>query len=239
MTTVVQRYIRFSALAAAGVLLLTPAIAQNDPRDPYENFNRAMFSFNEGLDKAVMKPVATAYEAVLPTPVRASVSNFYGNIADVFIAVNNLLQGKPADAIGDAARVIFNSTMGLFGLIDIASAMGIEKHDEDFGQTLGRWGAEPGPYLVLPGYGPRNIRDGFGLVLDVVTDPLGKITPVSTRNTLVGVRFINQRADLLAADKIIEEAAIDKYAYLRDAYLQRRRSLVYDGRSPREDDDDE
>lgn len=229
---------RAGTLAAAGVLLLAGPASAADARDPLEGFNRAMFSFNEGLDKAVIKPLARGYVAVLPGPVRTGIGNVYSNVGDVFIAVNNVLQGKPADAVGDTARFVFNSTMGLFGLIDIATAMGLEKHNEDFGQTLGRWGVGPGPYLVLPVYGPRDVRDGIGLAVEVAADPVGRIAHVPTRNTAVAVRLINDRAELLPADEIIEEAALDKYAYLRDAYLQRRLNLIYDGRPPREPEDE-
>lgn len=209
-----------------------------DARDPAEGFNRAVFAFNEGLDAAVLRPVAVGYDAVLPTPVRSGVSNVYDNLADLFIAANNLLQGKPADAVNDAARFVFNSTFGILGIFDVATEMGLEKHEEDFGQTFGRWGVGPGPYLMLPLLGPRDARDAAGLVLDSLVDPVGNVGHVPTRNTLSAVRLVNTRATLLPADKIIEAAALDKYSYLRDAYLQRRRSLVFDGRPPREPDEE-
>ena len=215
-----------------------PVLAAGDPRDPFEGFNRAVFAFNEGLDKAIVKPLARGYDAVLPGPVRTGVSNFYGNIADLFISVNGLLQAKPADAVGDAARFVFNSTFGIAGIFDVATEMGIEKHDEDFGQTFGRWGAGPGPYLVLPLYGPRNVRDAAGLAVDAFADPVGNLDHVATRNALTALRLVNQRANLLPADRIIEDAALDKYSYVRDAYLQYRQSAVYDGRPPREPDDE-
>jgi phospholipid-binding lipoprotein MlaA len=212
------------------------ATTSGDVRDPAEGFNRAVFAFNEGLDTAIIKPVAQGYEAVLPTLARTGVSNFLGNISDLFIGVNNLLQGKPADAVGDVARFMFNSLFGVFGIFDVASDMGLEKHDEDFGQTFGRWGMGTGAYLVLPVFGPRDVRDAAGLVLDLSADPVGNLNNIPTRNSLSALRLINERAALLPADKIIEEAALDKYSYLRDAYLQRRRSLVYDGHPPREPD---
>jgi phospholipid-binding lipoprotein MlaA len=224
------------ALAAAG--LLGGCATAGDARDPIEGFNRAVFAFNDGVDTALIRPVAKGYETVLPVPVRAGVSNFFGNLADPVIAVNSLLQGKPADAVGDAARFIFNSTFGMLGMFDVATDMGLEKHDEDFGQTFGRWGAEPGAYLVVPIYGPRDIRDAAGLALNVMADPVGNVGHVPTRNTLTAVRLVSDRAELLPADKIIEEAALDKYSYMRDAYLQHRRSQVFDGRPPREPDAD-
>lgn len=231
----VGRRVRTAILAVAAAGLVGGcATTSGDVRDPAEGFNRAVFAFNEGLDTAVIKPVAKGYEAVLPTLARTGVSNFLGNISDLFIAVNNLLQGKPADAVGDVARFMFNSTFGIFGIFDIASDMGLEKHEEDFGQTFGRWGMDTGAYLVLPVFGPRDVRDAAGLVLDLAVDPVGNLDHIPTRNSLSALRLINERAALLPADKIIEEAALDKYSYLRDAYLQRRRSLVYDGRPPRE-----
>jgi phospholipid-binding lipoprotein MlaA len=225
-------------ILALGTGLACGNAVADDERDPFEGFNRAVFAFNDGLDKVLIKPVARGYEAVLPGLVRNGVSNVYGNIADLMISVNSLLQGKPADAVGDAARFAFNSSFGIFGVFDVATEMGIEKHEEDFGQTFGRWGAGTGPYLVLPVYGPRNVRDAIGMVLDSATDPVGGINHVPTRNSMTAIRLINERANLLPADKIIEEAALDKYSYIRDAYLQRRRSLVYDGRPPREPEDE-
>lgn len=227
-------------LAGATVVALSGCATSGaqDPRDPAEGFNRAVFAFNEGLDAAVLRPVAVGYDAVLPTPVRSGVSNVYDNLADLFIAANNLLQGKPADAVNDAARFVFNSTFGILGIFDVATEMGLEKHEEDFGQTFGRWGVGPGPYLMLPLLGPRDARDAAGLVLDSLVDPVGNVGHVPTRNTLSAVRLVNTRATLLPADKIIEAAALDKYSYLRDAYLQRRRSLVFDGRPPREPDEE-
>ena len=178
--------------------------------------------------------MAQGYEVVLPSPLRTGVSNFFGNIDDVFIAVNNLLQGKVSEALSDAGRVFINSTVGLLGVIDVASEAGLEKHDEDFGQTFGRWGVGDGAYLVLPLFGPRTLRDTFGLVLDVQTDPVSQQHDVSSRNTLTATRGISERARLLSADKIVEEAALDRYAYIRDAYLQLRRSKIFDGNPPRE-----
>jgi phospholipid-binding lipoprotein MlaA len=168
--------------------------------------------------------------------VRTGVSNFFGNIDDVFIAVNNLLQGKVTEAAGDVSRVFLNSTIGVLGIFDVASEAGIEKHDEDFGQTFGRWGAGDGAYLVLPIIGPSTVRDGFGEILDIKADPITRMNDVAVRNTMGATRGIDQRSRLLPTDKIVEEAALDRYAYIRDAYLQRRRSKIYDGDPPRESD---
>lgn len=228
------RNIATLALAAAMAGLLGGCATSGNPRDPIEGFNRAMFSFNEGLDKVIIKPVAQGYEAVLPEIGRTGVSNFFSNISDVFIAVNNLLQGKLAEAVSDVGRVLINSTIGILGLIDVASDAGLEKHNEDFGQTFGRWGVGDGAYVVLPVFGPRTARDTVGLAVDLYADPVGHIDHIRTRNSLIVLRAISDRAELLKIDKIIEEAALDKYSYVRDAYLQRRRSLIHDGNPPRE-----
>ncbi len=223
-----------AAMAMAG--LLGGCATSGNPKDPIEGFNRAMFAFNEGLDTVLIKPVAQGYDAVLPTPVRTGVTNFFGNIADLFIGVNNLLQGKPDQAVSDIGRVLINSTVGILGIFDVATEAGLEKHEEDFGQTFGRWGVGNGAYVVIPVFGPRTVRDTAGLVLDVAVDPVGNVDHVATRNSLAALRLIDTRADLLPADKVIEEAALDKYAYVRDGYLQRRRNLVHDGNAPREQD---
>ncbi len=230
----VMRSVRVMLVCAVAVVAGAGCATSGNPKDPIEGFNRAMFAFNEGLDSAVIKPVATGYDAVLPVPVQTGVTNFFANIADLFIAVNNLLQGKVGDGVSDLGRVAVNSTIGILGLIDVASEMGMEKHNEDFGQTFGRWGVGEGAYVVLPIFGSRNVRDTVGLVLDVKTDPVANVDRVRTRNALLVLRAVNDRANLLPADKVIEEAALDKYAYLRSAYQQRRRNLVHDGNPPRE-----
>jgi phospholipid-binding lipoprotein MlaA len=204
-----------------------------DGRDPFEGFNRAMYSFNDGFDNAIGKPVATAYRDTLPSPIRTWVRNFFANIADLWIGANNLLQGKPLDAATDWARFAFNSTFGVFGLNDVASDFGLEKHDEDFGQTFGRWGADDGAYVVWPFLGSSSVRDSAGLVFDIGLDPVLQHKPVRVRNAMTVVRATSKRADLLDASRILEEAALDKYVFLRDAYLQRRRNQVYDGNPPR------
>jgi phospholipid-binding lipoprotein MlaA len=209
------------------------ATVGSDPRDPHEGFNRAMYSFNEGFDQAIGKPIATAYRDTLPDPIRTWVRNFFANIGDLWIGANNLLQGKPLDAFTDWARFAFNSTLGVFGINDVASSMGIEKHDEDFGQTLGRWGLDDGAYLVWPFLGSSSTRDTVGLVPDIYFDPVRKHEPHGVRGFMTVTRAIGKRADLLDASRILEEAALDKYVFQRDAYLQRRRSQVYDGNPPR------
>jgi phospholipid-binding lipoprotein MlaA len=222
-------------LLALAILAGGCASVQNpDPRDPLESMNRAVYKFNDGFDRAIAKPVATAYKDVLPNPVRNGVRNFFSNIADLFIGVNNLLQGKPEEALTDWMRFAVNTTFGVVGIADWATDMGLEKHDEDFGQTFGRWGAGSGPYIVLPFLGPSDARDSVGTVFDLHFDPVGNHYPVDERNTAIALRLTSQRADLLDAGRLLEQAALDKYLFLRDAYLQRRRSLIYDGRPPRE-----
>ena len=235
MTTIFFRQIGKMAFIAATAGLLGGCATSGNPKDPIEGFNRAMFGFNEGLDKVIIKPVATGYEAVLPSPIQTGVANFFSNIADLMIGVNNLLQGKPAQAASDAGRVLVNTTMGFLGIIDVASSMGMEKHEEDVGQTFGRWGLTDGAYVVLPFFGPRTARDTIGLAFDVYTDPVSHVDHIPTRNVLLATRVISDRAEFLKADKIIEEAALDKYSYVRDAYLQRRLSLIHDGNPPKFD----
>ena len=230
--------IKSVTVAVAAASLLAGCATSGNPKDPIEGFNRAMFAFNEGLDAAIIKPVATGYDAVLPSPIRTGVTNFFGNIEDLFIGVNNLLQGKVPQAFSDLGRVLINTTVGLLGVIDFASDAGLEKHDEDFGQTFGRWGVGNGAYVVVPLFGPRTARDTVGLILDSAVDPVGDHKPRGTRNAALVLRLVNKRANLLPADKVVEEAALDKYSYVRDAYLQRRRNLIHDGNPPRELDAD-
>lgn len=224
------------ALTAAFIGGLTGcASTANNPKDPYEGFNRAMFSVNEGID-VVAKPLAQGYDAAAPLPVKAGIGNFFGNIYDVWTAVNNLLQGKGGDAMSDLGRVLINTTVGIGGVFDVASEMGLEKHAEDFGQTLAVWGVPEGDYLYWPLIGPRTTRDTFGWLVDTAADPVWRVDDVALRNSLVGVRFIDLRASLLPTDKVVEQAAFDKYNYIRDAYLQNRRSAVRDGNPEKEGD---
>ena len=212
------------------------AMAGDNPRDPYEGFNRIMFSVNEQFDTYAAKPVAQAYDAGTPLPVKAGIGNFFGNVDDLWVGINSALQGKFANAGVDIGRLLINSTIGIFGLFDVASELGLEKHDEDFGQTMAVWGLDDGGYLFWPVIGPRTVRDTLGWTVDSYIDPVWRFRPISARNSLVSFRFIDVRASLLPADKVVEEGALDKYAYIRDAYLQRRLNQIYDGRPPRHDD---
>ena len=202
--------------------------------DPFESVNRAVFTFNENADEYVIKPVAEAYQFVLPDFVRTGVTNFFSNIGNVFVAVNNLLQGKPGNAANDIGRFLVNSTIGILGLFDVATDAGLEKNKEDFGQTLGVWGVPSGPYVVLPLFGPSSVRDTAGLALDIKTDFILNSNQLN-HDQKVGstvLRVVNQRANLLDASQLLEDAAFDKYSFLRDSYLQRRRNQVYDGNPP-------
>jgi phospholipid-binding lipoprotein MlaA len=209
---------------------------QRDPRDPYESFNRGVYRFNDRLDRAVLRPTARAYRRVLPQFVRTSVGNFFSNIGDVRVVLNNTLQGKFTTAYADFGRVAMNSTLGVLGLFDIASEAGIEKHHEDFGQTLGWYGIADGPYLMLPLFGPSNVRDTVGFGVDWLTDPVNYIDPSGLQYGLSGGRLVNRRADLLDATDVLK-TTLDPYQFARDAYLQRRRNLVYDGKPPLDKDD--
>lgn len=233
---------RWAALILACVLSGCAAIppgAGSHPADPWETYNRHMSEINDRVDRAVLKPVAKAYVNVVPQPARNCVSNVFSNLNDIPTALNNLLQGKFERAGTDLCRFVINSTVGLLGCFDVASAIGMDKGDEDFGQTLGAWGVEPGPYFVWPLLGPSSVRDSLGRVVGFYTDPLDHVDHVRTRNVLVGARVIDVRASLLPAEKLVDEAALDRYQFIRDAYLQRRRNLVYDGNPPRVKDPDE
>jgi phospholipid-binding lipoprotein MlaA len=209
---------------------------QLDPRDPYESVNRSVYSFNEQVDRAVLRPTASAYRTVVPQFVRTSIGNFFSNINDVRVVLNQVLQGKFTTAYSDFGRVAINTTLGVVGLFDIASEAGIERHKEDFGQTLGWYGVEPGPYIVLPLFGPSNVRDTAGWAVDWFADPVTYVDPTGLRYGLNAGRFVDRRADLLDATDVLK-TTLDPYQFVRDAYLQLRRYLVYDGKLPPDKDD--
>ena len=233
-TTRRSRLGRAAALAlatAASTVGCVTVQGPPDPQDPWESLNRGVFSFNQTVDRAVLKPLAETYQLLTPAVVDRSVTSFFSNINDVVVVANDLLQLKIEQAISDLGRIVANSTFGLLGLFDVATTLGMEKHDEDFGQTLGYWGIDTGPYLVLPLLGPSNVRDTFGWAGDIAVSPLTDVeSPV--RGWLVALRVVDTRADLLSASRIAETAALDEYVFLRDVYLQRRRYLVYDGNPP-------
>ena len=232
------RPLRTMVLSLLILLSFLGGCATTNPRDPLEPVNRAVYTFNDTVDNAVIRPIAEGYRAVLPSFVRTGVSNFFANIGDVLIALNSLLQGKVVNAASDLGRVLVNTSVGVAGFFDVATPLGLEKHNEDFGQTFGYWGVGDGPYLVLPFLGPSNLRDAVGTFANAKLDPLGYVRSMRLRNSLWGTRLLSQRADLLDTSKILETAALDPYEFLRDAYLQRRRNLIYDGSPPREKDDD-
>ncbi|CAN7168954.1 MULTISPECIES: MlaA family lipoprotein [Duganella] len=215
------------AALALGVTVLLAGCAGPNPRDPYEGFNRAMFSFNDTVDTYALKPAATAYKNVLPSFVQTGVNNFFGNLADAWSAVNNLLQGNGQAGMSDVSRFALNSTVGIVGLFDIASEAGLQKHKEDFGQTLGVWGVPSGPYLMLPLLGPSTVRDTAALPLDIKGDIWAYKEPVYIRNTGTALRVVDQRANLLDASSLLEDAALDRYEFIRDGYLQRRESQIH------------
>lgn len=222
-------------LRVAGITLAVAALAgcatvQNPTKeDPIEGFNRTVFTFNDTVDKYAFKPVAKGYVFVTPQPVRDSVTNFFSNIGDVYIAANNLLQLKIADGVSDIMRVVINTIFGVGGLFDVATLAKLPKHDNDLGLTLGHYGVPPGPYLVLPLFGPSTVRDGVGIVGNYFINPLTYVKPDSVSWALYGVNLVNTRANLLNATDVLEGAALDKYSFVRNAYLQRRRFLLTGG----------
>lgn len=201
-----------------------------DPRDPYENFNRKVFMFNAGLDQIAIKPVARGYANYTPNFVQTTVGNFFGNLADIWTALNNYLQFKPREGTTDVGRVLINSTLGIAGLADVATPLGLTKHEEDFGQTLAVWGVKPGAYVVLPVFGPSTMRDTIGKPVDLYADPLGQFDmKPGWEWSLRATRLVDDRARALPTTDLIEKAALDPYQFIRDAYLQRREARVRDG----------
>ena len=212
-----------------------PAGTERSPQDPWEPFNRSVFEFNEGLDAYLLKPVVAGYRFVLPEFVRDGIYNFFSNYNDIYTALYNLLQGKPDYAFNDFMRVVVNTTMGLGGLIDLATPGGLEKHKEDWGQTLGVWGVPSGPYVVLPFFGPSNVRDTFGTVADLESDYLFSfVKDIGLRNSITGLRVVNARNTYYEAGDLLDGAAIDKYSFVRDAYIQRRAYQINEGRDDEE-----
>jgi phospholipid-binding lipoprotein MlaA len=209
-----------------------------NPTDPFEGFNRGVYQFNDTVDKAIAKPVAQGYNKVMPELGKTMVTNFFSNLNDVVVTANDLLQFKFIQALSDGMRVLVNSTIGVAGLIDVAS-MHLEKHNEDFGQTLGYWGIGSGPYLMLPILGPSSVRDGIGDLGDGQVSPVSNTYPIRTRNQMYLTRGISRRADLLSAENVMDGAILDRYSFIRDAYLQRRQSLVCDGKLPHDSYEDE
>jgi len=224
-----------------GVLLagMLGGCATQGNKDPLESMNRGIYKFNDTVDKAAIKPVAGAYKAVVPSPLRTGVNNFFTNLGTVVTLVNDLLQFKLDKAMTDAGRLAINSTFGIGGLIDVASMDNIEKNNEDFGQTLAYWGWKDSTYLVLPFLGPSTLRDTGGLIVDsAFIDPLYYVEDVPARNSAIALKFVDRRSQYLPASDLLDEAALDPYAFMRDAYMQRRNSQIHDGDAPHEEWDD-
>jgi phospholipid-binding lipoprotein MlaA len=222
-----------TALVALLTLLLAgcataPSNAKKDPRDPFEGFNRASYKFTDAIDRAALKPVAKGYKAVAPQFVETGVTNFFSNLGTTTTLVNDVLQGKFLAGLNDTGRLLFNTTFGIGGLFDPASKIGFEKNDEDFGQTLGKWGMPSGPYLWIPLFGPSTIRDGIGAGVNVFTDPLHYVERDAIRYSLTGLETIDARARQLDLDQTLQ-STYDKYGFIRNAYLQRREYQVTDG----------
>lgn len=226
-------------LVVATLFLTGCATTQHESavNDPLEGYNRVMHTFNDKVDRAVLKPVAKGYDYILPTPINNGISNFFSNLNEITVIVNDVLQFKFMQAFDDTSRFAINSTLGVVGLMDVASGFGFEKHNEDFGQTLGSWGVGQGPYLVLPFMGPRGIRDTVGMMGDWYSDPVRYVKGPAARNPILATFIVDTRAGFLKAERVLNQAAIDEYSYIRGAYLQRRQNLVYDGNPPEEEFD--
>ncbi|WP_321915895.1 VacJ family lipoprotein [Paraburkholderia sp. J11-2] len=229
MTTIRMRAITIGVAALALGGCSTVQTPSKD--DPWEGFNRTIYTFNDKVDTYALKPVAQGYVKVTPQPVRDSVTNFFANIGDVYNAANNFLQLKITDGVEDIMRIVINTVFGLGGLFDVATLAKLPKHNQDFGLTLGHYGVPPGPYLVLPLFGPSTVRDGVGLVPNYFINPLTYVDPAALSWGLYGLNVVSTRANLLGASDLLEGAAIDKYSFIRNAYLQRRRYLLSDGRA--------
>ena len=210
-------------------------VPQPNARDPLESFNRAVFGFNEAADKAVIKPVATGYRAVTPNWLRKGVGNFFNNLEDMWSVVNNGLQGRGQDFSDSVGRVMINTSIGMLGVFDVASDLNIERHTADFGLTLGRWGVPPGPYIVLPLWGPRTLREVAAMPVDVYGAPLYNTGSTDANTWLPVIDVVDIRARYLNAGDVLEGAALDPYTFRRDAYFQRQRNIQYDGNPPDEE----
>ena len=231
-----KRQLSQIALAASLLLVGCASAPTANPKDPWEPMNRSVASFNDKVDDNVLKPLATGYRNVVPDLIQTGVRNVFNNFADMWSTVNNLLQLKPINTAESLGRVIVNTVFGIYGIFDVATYIKLERHPDDFGQTLGYWGMPNGPYLVLPLFGPSTLRDGASLPIDFAVSPTQFVNDIPTRNQVFTLRLVSKRAELLKPGNLLEEASIDKYSFTRDAYLQYRRSQIYDGNPPDEDD---
>jgi phospholipid-binding lipoprotein MlaA len=230
---------RIPGALLAALLLAGCATTSDNPRDPWEGFNRKSYAFNDAVDRAVLKPLAEGYQEGVPAPAREGVNNFFGNLEDVGTSLNNFLQGKAAEGFSDAGRFVINTVFGVFGLWDVATPLGLEKHYEDFGQTLGVWGVQSGPYLVIPFLGPSTARDAPAKAVDPSWYYSNAVDSSGVYWGLWSLDKVRERANLLKAEGVMAEAALDRYSFIRDSWLQRRRSQVYDGSPPRIKEEDE
>jgi phospholipid-binding lipoprotein MlaA len=231
----VRRWALGALLAMVGLMAGCATVANPDRRDPLESFNRGMFDFNSGVDRVVLKPVAKGYQAVVPQWARRGVGNFFNNLGDVWSAINNGLQARGEETGDSIGRVMINTTLGLGGVIDIASDLGIYRHSTNFGATLGRWGVYPGPYIVLPLLGPATLREVAALPVDQQGNLVTHVPDEATRTGLTVLNVVDLRAQYLRAGDVVNGAALDRYSFTRDAYLQRQRNADYDGNPPEED----
>lgn len=228
--------LRWQRLCCVTLVVLSgcATVQTPDARDPWESMNRSVFSFNDKLDRIVLKPVATVYRDVVPSFARKGVHNFFGNLSDVWSAVNNALAGRKQETGDSISRVFVNTTVGVLGLFDVATDLKIERHKADFGTTLARWGVKPGPYVVLPLLGPATLREVAALPVDYRANLTNQFSEAATRDTLTLLNLVDTRATYLGASKAVEGAALDSYSFIRDVYLQRQRYLQYDGDPPDE-----
>lgn len=237
MSAQIQRSWLSAAVLAAAVLSTGCATGPNaNPKDPLEPMNRSISRFNDSLDENVLKPVATGYKDVTPDLVQQGVRNVFNNLSDIWSTVNNGLQLKGRDTAESLMRSVVNSVFGIYGIFDVATPIGLQRHPEDFGQTLGAWGVPDGPYVVLPLFGPSTLRDTAGMPVDTSVDYVRNLDHIATRNSAMALRVVDKRTSLLGTSNLLTEAAIDKYSFQRDAYLQYRRNQVFDGNPPDEED---
>lgn len=227
----------FVGIALLALLQACATAPGANPRDPLESVNRKVFRFNDAMDRAVVKPVATAYRDVLPSWTRKGIGNFFNNLEDAWSVVNNALQLRPQETGDNLARVMVNTTLGLGGVLDLATGLNIERHTSTFGLTLGRWGLTPGPYIVLPVLGPATLREVVGLPLDWKGSPISRVPDQAASYSLKALSLVDLRVTYLGADDVLAGAALDKYSFTRDSYLQRQRNIFYDGNPPEEEEE--
>ena len=232
MNAIPNRFLLVLATAMLLVLQGCASVKSADARDPWEPMNRSIYQFNDAVDTIALKPAAELYVKVLPSMVRTGVNNFFGNLGDVWSMANSAMQLKGQDTVETFMRININTFMGLGGILDVATAMGIEKRREDFGQTLGYWGVQSGPYVMLPLFGPSTLRDALAFPVDMQGNVTNQLSDQGTRNALLATRLVDMRAGLLKTVDAVKASSLDPYSFVRDAYLQKRRNDIYDGNPP-------